>query len=121
MSEVTAVLERAWKRIEDREHWCYGAAARDAIGTRVRPFDPVACRFCAVGSLFAEKVSNNDRNIARTFLDKAAQEVFTLVLPTDVNDVLGHDAVRRMYARAIEKSKETDVSRQQIGDEEPVS
>lgn len=94
-------LERAKERIADSEDWTqrFFALAPDGYGGHNSCYErnPKACKWCAVGSLRAEP---GLQATAERFLYDAAVDLYDRS-PYLVNDKLGHEAVMRMYDRAI--------------------
>lgn len=94
-------LERAKERIADPENWAqrFFALSPDGLGGHHSCYErnPKACKWCAVGSVRAESGSNGT---AERFLYDAAVDLYDRS-PYLVNDKLGHEAVMKMYDRAI--------------------
>ena len=90
LTQATKDLIAAKERIEDRENWWPG------------PPEKANGRDCAMTAL-------NECDFhypAWPYLRQAALELFDIYEPAAVNDTLGHEAVMRMYDRAIQLSME---------------
>ena len=59
MSAVANVLEAAATALLIPGVWIQGNMARDDTGVALRPKDPRACRFCAVGAIEAASIDTN--------------------------------------------------------------
>ena len=89
-------LSDAYARIEVRKHWTTGALARDANSKAVGALDDAAIRWCAGGSLDATETYDYIRDTLWDTLDKAG-ECLGGYGAVNVNDQMGHAAVKRMY------------------------
>lgn len=115
---VLGLLTRARGRIEDPQRFATKSFARNRMGEGTGWRDSDATSWCSYGSLMVETYEDGiqgNAEVASHLLRKASAEVWnsaTLesksgcqadreVAITQVNDVLGHPAVMRMYARAI--------------------
>lgn len=92
------ILVAARARIEDPKNWTCGATARDRYGGPVRAENPSAVRWCAVGALLAEEPDRESALGHEAYL--ALFEVSGG--PARLNDRGKHEAVLRMYDRAID-------------------
>jgi hypothetical protein len=103
--QVTEVLKRARAVIEDPDHWCAGAFARDALGRPVSPQLEGAVQWCARGATFrvlalTEEAINSETAMAvRERLMVAAKDVGGCYITT-VNDQ-GHEKAMKMFDLAI--------------------
>ena len=106
--DATQALIEARDLIKDPARWTQGAYARDADGRAVSSTSPEACQWCAMG-VVAKVAGRHDFLTAMrlseemlTRLDRAAGES-PLVLGsiTKLNDHQGHEAVLKMFAKAI--------------------
>lgn len=101
---TAATLRAAWAKIEDPARWTQTVPARDLTGAPVRPDNQAAVCWCAIGALgFGMWLNPSDP--ACVALETAAMQLYG-DYSARVNDTLGHDAVRRMYARAIELAEQ---------------
>lgn len=103
------LLKRARALIEDPKHWTQGAYARNKSGKPVDADSPAAERFCALGAL--DRVGAGGR--AEVFLYKATRGnqhgvswVNDGYLPGVSSRLAAHNAVLRIYDRAIEIAKQ---------------
>lgn len=106
------VLQRARARITDPDRWAFRTVAVDSRNRNVDPRDPKAVAWCAIGAISAE-VSPRSLGAAEiAALAVAARELWPELrgfddwdAVTEVNDsyALGHEAVLKMYDRAIER------------------
>lgn len=104
------VLRQARELITDSERWTQNEFARDFRGTAVSPRSELAVCWCAMGAV--SRVGDNKfwlRVETKRYLEIASQELFE-TFPERVNDTLGHEAVLRMYDRAIELAEQSVVS-----------
>ena len=95
--KTSTLLKRAWALIEDPKHWTTRTFARTARGRECSATDPLARKFCAIGALQrAAFACDAPTSPARGVLRTASN--YTTV---QTNDDGGHEAVRKMYAKAI--------------------
>jgi hypothetical protein len=98
-------LIKARALIADPAHWTTGDFARRALsGYSVDIHSPSAKCFCALGALARVRGPNNGgifEGPAYPNLSAAARQLFNRSIPY-VNDHLGHDAVLKMFDKAIE-------------------
>lgn len=52
--EEIEIVVSARDLLSDVRRWCTGATAADAAGNRVKPTDPRACWWCAIGAIAKE-------------------------------------------------------------------
>ncbi|MEM8950739.1 MAG: hypothetical protein AAGA21_09420 [Pseudomonadota bacterium] len=109
------VLDHAWTLIERAEDWTQTAAARDQEGAKVDPDAPEACRWCAIGAV-EKAVADLGGSDALLFaavnrLCDAAKELFETRFLTFVNDRQDHDAMRRLFARALANSERAEIAK----------
>ena len=96
------IVEGARALVEDENHWCRGALARDGSGRQVDPTDATARRWCAYGALVAaafELVS--DLSQAHDLADAAAREIRGASSLINTNDTGGHAAVLAVFDKAM--------------------
>jgi hypothetical protein len=89
--------------ISDPDRWTTCAYARTAIGTKCAPLDPQAVQWCALGAVV--RIADDarlERMIAGALCTAAADLGIGYGSPASINDQRGHDAVLKMYDRAIE-------------------
>lgn len=91
-------LIAARELISDPAKWTTGYYARTANGQCTNSENPDAVCWCAFGALW--KVSNSRSNSAN-LLETAANHLFHEDVVT-VNDVMGHEAILKVYDLAIE-------------------
>ena len=99
------ILEQAWCLIERSENWTQGTAARDRGGARVAPDDQDACCWCAIGAV-ERAVADRGADPALVvdvveMLCGATKELFGTRFLNHVNDRQDHQAIRRLFARAL--------------------
>lgn len=99
MSDALEQLRAARSLLADPAAWTRETYARDRYGDPVHSaFEEAAC-WCAYGALERQGASGNSE--ASEYLRRAALVLFDS-WPACVNDDRGHEAVLRMYDRAIE-------------------
>jgi hypothetical protein len=104
---LSQAVNAAWQRIAQQEHWTQGIGARDRGGNHVRTTDSSAVAWCAVGAL--ERIAGEDDELFERGLEvlcRASRAVTNCDDPARVNDTLGHEAVERIYARALDMLRE---------------
>jgi hypothetical protein len=89
------------------ETWCQRTMARDTDGICCPPISHAAKQWCAWGAIC--KVTGwmqygNDGSYEQ--LSKAAQTLYECNTPSVINDTLGFDAVKAVYAEAIRRERE---------------
>ena len=83
------VLQKAYKLIERREHWCCGVAARPAGGgPSVTFYHPTAEQFCGLGAVF-----RSEWELGRKFGTTIPPHSGMGLLMAFFNDQLGHKAI----------------------------
>lgn len=105
---AVGILGVSWQRIAEPSAWLPGpVVAETAEGVPCAPEHAEAVRWCALGSLQATwgmlagwSAGEAAWGRASDVLAQAAGELYATSVP-DVNDALGHDAVRRVYERAM--------------------
>jgi len=99
--------------IEKPENWTKGSFARSATGGAVPTDDPEAVCFCALGACLKSSpkgpFSDNLQELiqAATELGSNESDEASLRGITWINDNSGHEAVMKMFDRAIELAKES--------------
>lgn len=95
-------LREARALIEDPERWTTGAFARNVKGDPVDHRGQAAVAWCARGIAYRVGLSPNSSlsGYGYGYLSRASHEIGQGL--TAVNDCLGHDAVLKVYDRAIE-------------------
>lgn len=106
---LVALLERAWKRIEDPARFTTrGHYAELANGEGTSAYDPNACRWCMLGTVRREAMETQEMGLishAYDVLAEAKRELgYEGPLPL-VNDDMGHAVVREIFAVATEKAR----------------
>lgn len=90
-------------RIASVETWTRREFARDANDRPVDPASPEAVRWCAIGALRADGYLGDDTRVEAIWrLDKAARFRYDRSM-ADVNDLMLHAAVLRVYDDAIRR------------------
>ena len=89
-------LIEARDRIKDQKNWCQGVGARTERGNRTTTNSPFATQWCAVGSLIRSGLDGEQ-------LSLLSISMYGKVL-TGVNDYLGHEAVMKVFDRAIQEA-----------------
>jgi hypothetical protein len=103
------LLTKSRNRIASRDNWCTGTAAKTAHGTPCSTTQQTAVRFCALGALWSfDRVSADESAkasiiAAEKALRRASIDLFNEKSVVDVNDQLGHEAVLKVYDRAIQE------------------
>jgi hypothetical protein len=96
------IIERARTLIEDENHWCRAALARDERGRQVDPTDMTAHQRCALGALVAaafELVGDIKR--AHDLANSVAREIRCTSSLINTNDTEGHAAVLALFDKAL--------------------
>lgn len=108
LTNAHELLIDAKARIQDPAHWTQEYLARDERGFVVSHYEPTACKWCAMGSLFlsAATVPTHVYQDADRALDDAAEALYPGVPYPVVNDRLGHEAIMAVYDRAIQLTAE---------------
>jgi hypothetical protein len=96
VNTIEAVLVLAKAKIQDPKNWCRSALAKDIDGEPLHQDSPNAVRWCAVGALLSSTPKFYLREKSITFLTESEQ-----IEPAVVNNVEGHEAVMKMFDRAI--------------------
>jgi hypothetical protein len=115
--QLATAYRRAWKRIENPDHWCSNAFAVDRQNRSVTPESRNAVRWCAVGTLMAPAPAPTPKVTVETKPIRAASSPYGRVVTLSsnwhdefygdmrsvwwINDNLGHEEVRNMFALAI--------------------
>lgn len=116
-----SVLEGTRELLSNKNRWTAYCSAKDAEGMSVSPNDPKACCWCLMGALI--KVSHDtgapqqiiacrtSEFTACDYLHQSIQDVASAhkwpkrAVPSDVNDILGYEAVMRLIEIAISRVK----------------
>lgn len=100
------ILRAARQRITDPKNWTRDAYARDEAGrdTYTNGDCDFAVCWCAYGALGAE--GSGVLTPEADILFQAALELYEKG-PVEINDALGHEAVLRVYDRAIEIAEQS--------------
>ena len=96
----TEILKAARELISDEAHWCQGRFACDETGDEAYTTEPRACRWCALGAVWAVAPGTVGIGAAERFLDIASGETIT-----DYNDNHTHAEVLAMFDKAIKMSE----------------
>ena len=101
------ILKEARRKIYRKKNWTTFAYAKDKNGEIINSTDPCAVCWCAIGAIHSAVPDNQayDLEFIRDYLYKAAYILYNDRSVTTVNDKLGHAAVLKVYAAAIEKAK----------------
>ena len=91
------VISRAYRLIEDPDHWTTFALARDASGVACQPGSEDAVRFCARGALY--RAARDIYSDGPTALFKTV--AWSLPWLALVNDLRGHAAVLKHLKNAL--------------------
>lgn len=107
--ELKAILVAGRAKIANPEDWTQGVLARDSRGVSIAPESPKACTFCAAGAILSVCPEGMDtlsryRHLWKK-LDSAALQLYHVYVH-DVNDLIGHEAVLRVYDHAINEISE---------------
>ena len=108
MNDVLTVLKEAFAKISNPENWTRGVYARNAQGRSVLPEGMEACKFCALGAVYAAAGSSVSATafIAEDKLNASARMLYpeygTVI---GVNDQHSHEAVKAVYEDAIAKAE----------------
>lgn len=112
MNELTLeVLNKARDLITDPDRWTQRTLARDVGGRRTGATSSAATCFCALGALvkvaFDMQLDTDDYSAFSDVpgagaLEAVAIKRFCVAGAAGVNDLLGHDAVLKMFDHAIE-------------------
>ena len=99
---VRLLLEKVYKRFDDKKKWTSGKPAKDRNGNPVSTRSPNAVCWCLLGAMSAENVSGKTQEDAENHLETVAGLMFSRDF-VSVNDVLGYAAVRRLLRKAIKE------------------
>jgi len=101
--KTSELLRAAQELIRDKSKWTRGAYGRDAAGESVDDVDSITAAesFCALGAVHFVSGDEVDEGPWFEALRRAAIIAGESSV-VSVNDVLGHDAVMKMFDRAIE-------------------
>ncbi len=91
------MLVHALRLIEDKDHWCQCAVAKNSHGEITSPTDPLAVQWCAIGACVRANVDWSDYRL----LDQASKDLFGQFDIIAVNNELGHEATIRCFMEAI--------------------
>ncbi len=114
MNKVEELLRLAVLVIFDQSEWTQCAAARDKNGKVVPSWSNEATSWDAIGILMAADSDSLTKVKAINALSEAAQQLFGTHSVFEVNDLHGHEAVMKMYHKAIENQKSPQVTMQQV-------
>ncbi len=102
---VVEVLRAARERISDPERWHQYGLSVGPQDQPVHPNSPAACRWCVLGSIYAEcgvcGWENGLHEEVEEYLDRVAHRDFARA-PSEINDHIGHDATLRLLDTTIE-------------------
>jgi len=106
MSAILEVLRDARESISDPARWTQCVDARTETGKAVRFDDPDAVRWCLMGAVWrsAQKLNKPYRvwdASYQSLKDAARRLKMFYILPTTINDVVGHAAVLNLLDEAI--------------------
>lgn len=96
--DVLCLLEAARMLISDPENWTTAIYAKNKRGERVIASDGAACKWCALGALFAFRETEG-----RGIVYDATLQLGESYSVAQINDTQGHAAVLALYDRAIEQ------------------
>ncbi len=107
--QALADLQAARALIEDPARWTQHTTARARDGARTSAQADNACRWCATGALVRIAAPPNRWpgiprprvDVAVEILRRAALQTGAHMVPSEVNDELGHAATMEMYDRAV--------------------
>lgn len=103
------ILSQAKELILDPNHWTITYLARTSDGRPAQPKSSEAAQFCAIGALMrAADISVYDThdNYTKGYMDAAialARGAHSQPI-SYINDIEGHEAVLKLYDRAIEEA-----------------
>jgi hypothetical protein len=105
MNIAVEVLKAARDRITEPEHWTVGYNATNKYGQSVGYNSPEAVSFCALGAILRELdyVEIDVTDTVLESLEDIAHKWFSLPSIQRVNDLLGHEAILRVYDEAIKR------------------
>lgn len=95
------ILTEAQERIRDPQQWAQGHYAYTKTGRACDYAAKGAVCWCAMGTLYKSRATKR----VHTCIQEAADGMFSRAV-IGINDILGHDAVMRMFDRARELAKE---------------
>ena len=101
---VVETLISARALIADPTRWTRYRLARTDTGKPVEVANPAACRFCAVGAIARVTGRRPVSGDESYHLSRAAHRLFGQDI-VNVNDILGHAEVLRVYDEAIASAK----------------
>lgn len=97
------ILINARSLIRDEIRWNKESLSRSETGRSVEPSNPCAVSWCAIGALHKVAAKNAMYlSSAEDALDEAAKLLYSRRAWL-VNDMMGHNAVMRVYSSAIRK------------------
>lgn len=103
--QIWRVLRFARALIADKDNWATGWMAYNMAGEQTPPESVTACRFCALGAVYraAKELKHKElRSEALNLLSFEAKRLFAMRLD-QMNDVMGHKAVMKVFDAAIER------------------
>lgn len=97
--ETIEALRQARELITPEDRFCRGQYAKTEHGTPASPTMSNAYRFCGLGAV--RKVTGTYRDHAAVEALKAAASDLYDMDVADVNDEIGHDAILKVFDKAI--------------------
>ena len=103
--KTSTLLRNAWALIEDPKHWTTRAYAKTRRGRVCDPSNPGAVKFCALGAIRRANFENGGGSVGNLNAAAALRDAAGGNTSAQVNDLDGHEAVRKMYAEAIRAAR----------------
>lgn len=106
------LIEHARNLISDKNNWIQYALAKDSLLNTVRPSDPAACKFCAMGALcnglvkFKEEISNDLATEIVNEIIKKCKDLYNIGTIINVNDEIGYETVLNVFDSLITDYKD---------------
>jgi hypothetical protein len=108
--QVLELLTGAKDLISDESHWCQNISAVDKSGVPVGAAEVTACKWCASSALaklhFERSLPEYVRGLAVYLLSEGSLQLFEEYSPIYVNDAMTHEAVMKVYDKAISNAQE---------------
>ena len=96
------IVEHARSLIEDKQHWCRGQLAEDALGVGVFPTSANAVKRCGLGAVIAAAYQlSHDYDTANELAHNALRPHYGIATLVQVNDMRGHAAVLALLDKVI--------------------
>lgn len=104
-------LIAARAKIADPKDWIRGSHAEDESGCSIAANSEKACKYCGVGALLAVSPPGHENLFEDSYLAlvASAEALYSHTNVAKVNDVLGHEAILKIYDHAINSASASDL------------